>query len=124
MRFLEISKMEIKDNETGLIWRNEFINLKSFDDANSYAKEISKETKQSWRVPSLKESISLIDYTKYNPASKFPYQANFKFLVSSSYIGDDNKVWYVNFLDGGIGCCCIQDIGNFEYVVRLVRNET
>ncbi|MCK5674408.1 MAG: DUF1566 domain-containing protein, partial [Spirochaetales bacterium] len=53
----------ITDNVTGLIWMKDMGEKKSFDDAFQYAENLELGGYKDWRVPTIKELYSLIQFT-------------------------------------------------------------
>jgi len=119
---ISIDGLEVKDHQTDLIWQGN-INKKifTFDDALNYTSSINKNTCGSpWRVPSIHELQSLLDYSKYNPTSTFPMPKDNLDPVwtSSLYAGDPNYAWIIIFYNGYI------DLRerNSKFAIRLVRD--
>lgn len=120
MRYIE-SENEVIDTKTGLIWmKDPEIDLK-FEQAKQYAERISTITGNSWRIPTIGELVSLVDYTlcmPNTPASTFPNMLQNTYWSSSNYWGEANRVWVVNFYDGKI---MDYGLGDNVALVLLVR---
>ena len=113
MRF-EKTEEGIIDNQTGLIWKAEDEpGWFTFDKAVEHAKNTD------WRVPTIDELNSIVDRTKFNPASNpiFNMKSSVYWSCSpnANYSGN---AWYVSFNDG-----YVNDFNrNNDLHVRLVRS--
>ncbi|MCP3663049.1 MAG: DUF1566 domain-containing protein [Gammaproteobacteria bacterium] len=112
----------ITDNVTGLMWQKKMGNKMSFDGAFEKAKKLDLANYRDWRVPSIKELYSLIQFTgkvkgqksikmfidtKYfNQPLGSPRQIDAQTWSSTEYAGrtmrNDETVFGVNFVDGRI----------------------
>ncbi len=89
--------------------------------ANQYCKKLTLGGYHDWRLPTIKELITIVDYHKHEPAID---KNSFKNVGSNSYWSStvnksaSNDVWIINFDDGSI-----YD-GNklLDAYVRCVRN--
>ena len=101
-----------RDIKTGLIQKDE-------DEEGRFTyEEAMALTTDNWRLPTIEELISIVDYTKHQPATELPNIESSYFWSSSSYANDSSYAWAVNFSYGysyrggrGYGRC-----------VRLVRD--
>ena len=103
---LTVSSYQVKDHLTNLIWqRNESAFMSRYN-APSYCQSLALGT-GSWRVPTIKELATLIDYTYYNPAintTAFPNTSG-NYFASSTGVENDvthTNIMLVDFLDGSI----------------------
>ena len=93
------------DTKTGLMWQDNS-DAKSikrdWEGAKTYCKALTLEGYSDWFLPSHEQLESIIDFTRYKPATKI----EFKYTVSSNYwssTGDADSsydAWYVNFKYG------------------------
>ena len=74
--------------------------------------------KDKWRVPTIDELTSIIDYTKFRPATELPKMQPSSYWSSTTYAGDPDDAWGVYFDDGVVGS---GDKGNYGFYVRCVR---
>lgn len=84
------------DNKTGLHWAREpFENVVTFDEAIAIKRD-------NWRLPTISELVSLIDYDKHIPACNevFKFDSEKEFWTASSYIGCYDLIWTVDFYSG------------------------
>lgn len=94
-------KVIVTDNLTKLEWTKEYVGDKAIQEAIDYCSALTYGDKQGWRLPGVNELRSLIDYTKYDPASNFPGMAalvtNDRFWASQAYSGDTTYSWFLGF---------------------------
>lgn len=82
------------------------------------AKEYAASLGDGWRLPTIKELLTLVDYEKYKPAcSVFPNCPQDTFWSSSAYSGVATSAWGVFFDFGNVYS---SGVGN-TYRVRCVR---
>lgn len=93
--------MEVCDNTTGLNWqKNPDSTLRTQADAMVYCPTV----RPASRLPEVKELISLLDYTTFNPA--LPASHPFTNVQSALYwsaspdAGNASNAWLVDFSDG------------------------
>ena len=120
----------ITDNVTGLMWEKGFVRC-NFDDAQNFANNATTGGYKDWRVPTIKELYSLIDFTGSQgfgrpeestpPADAVPFintgyfdfeypsagrYIDVQFISSTEYVGmvmNNQKAFFgVNFADGRI----------------------
>ena len=116
MRYVE-SELEVLDTKTELIWQREFVENLTYNEALEHAECVSQETGLTWRVPTIEELLSLVEYGHLKPASSFPDMPKLAFWSSSPYVDSTLSAWYVGFNDG------VVNGGSRDYsiAVRLVR---
>jgi hypothetical protein len=120
-----------RDNITGLIWEvktaanaNDFVN---WTEANDYA-TLSNifgrcGAHSGWRVPTLRELLSIVHRGTGSPAIDthyFPNTASNAFWTSDRYARDPMGAWRVNFANGSASA---NDLSSYGHV-RLVRSGT
>ena len=111
MRFKK-TKDGYLDTETGLIWKDR-------DEPNALAyEEALKLNDGTWRVPTIKELSTLIDYTKYDPSTLLPNIKGSSYWSSSPNVNYSDYAWYVNFEHGD----SYYSYCNHDRWVRLVRD--
>ena len=72
-----------------------------------------------WRLPTIEELATLINYQRYNPASDFPGMPSSYFWSSSSYAYYTSYAWYVDGYDGYVS----YSGKTYGYAARCVRGE-
>ena len=95
----------VTDNQTGLMWqRHEPLNYMSLSDAENYCENLNLDNYNDWRMPTIQELATLIDYEKYEPAidkDYFPDTHMWGLYWSSTTIVANNALkWGVNFKKG------------------------
>ena len=94
----EITGDVVHDTTTGLEWQHEHAGPMTWQAAMDYAAKIG----DGWRLPTVFELVTLVDYERHTPASAFPAMPVVAFWSSSSYAGSASNAWYVNFYHGHI----------------------
>jgi hypothetical protein len=93
----------VRDNVTGLTWQRDVpASTYTWDQAKTYCASLSL-AGTGWRLPSRIELVSLVDFTRYNPAidtTAFPNTPSVWFWTSSAVAGSSGGAWYVAFYNG------------------------
>lgn len=97
-RYIHHDDGTISDTKTGLVWQTESTGSFPWDMAMRYAEVLGN----GWRLPTIKELFTLIDFDKYNPASEFPVISVVGYWSSASYMADTLYAWAVDFYDGRV----------------------
>jgi len=118
-RFKDNNDGTITDTKTGLMWQRDHTGPMSWQEAMDYAKSLSLTGHDDWRLPTIEEAFTLIDFGKYNPASAFPNMPAEWFWSSSSSAPGSDFAWYVSFNLGYV----VNDDKYRDYYVRCVRRE-
>jgi hypothetical protein len=117
----------VTDLVTGLIWQKtpDFAKRRTYDEAKVYAEQLVLAQQSDWRLPTIKELYSLIDFRgssvatparpyidtryfdfEYPPASSGLRPIDAQYWSSTEYLGttmnNDPTVFGVNFADGRI----------------------
>jgi hypothetical protein len=96
------------DKQTDLIWQKDYATNKTWQQAMDYADELNTAKHggySDWRLPTIEELVTLINYQRYNPASDFPGMPNGWFWSSSSYAGSTSYAWNVYGSNGSVSYC-------------------
>lgn len=56
-----------------------------------------------WRLPTIKELLTLVNYNKYDPACDLEDTQSEFYWTSSLNVSGSNDVWYVGFSNGSCG---------------------
>ena len=117
-RFIDNENGTVTDNVTSLIWQGDLkgnlIQL-NWHDAIKYAKKL-KLAKLKWRLPTIEELASLIDYKCSSHATKFLNMEPSNYWSSSTDVGNSTDAWYVNFDFGFV----VSNLKTSNYYVRCV----
>ena len=108
--------------KTGLFWQD---NRLSMSEKITYkeSKELCEEMKiggyEDWRIPTLKELLTIVDYKNYDPAilNGFSSIESSTYWSSTPYQGRDNEVWGVSFKSGATD----SNSKTYDRFIRCVR---
>ena len=99
----------------GLEWQADDNGIqRTWDEALEYANGLGN----GWRLPTIGELFSIIDYKKYNPACKIENCRSSYYWSSSPYAGDANYAWGIHFHNGPV----YYGDKDYHYYARCVRN--
>ena len=119
-RFTDNGDGTITDSSTGLMWQKEDDGRQyAWDQAVSYAQSLNLAGHSDWRLPTVQELVSILDYGRYNPAID-PIFSNAKsstYCSGTTDASDTGNAWDVAFSYGGVD---YHDKSNGGYV-RCVR---
>lgn len=90
-------KVIVTDTKTNLQWTKDYGTSLTWQQALSYCENLDYGGYTDWRLPNIKELETLVDDTKYNPASSFPEMPSSWFWSSSSFVSPTYDAWYVYF---------------------------
>jgi hypothetical protein len=98
------------DDYTGLTWQRS-VDPKTYtwQDANRHCAELDP-SGAGWRLPSLGELLTLVDFTRTEPAidpSAFPDTPSEFFWSSSPSLAPPGTAWGVNFTRGSAGASLV-----------------
>jgi hypothetical protein len=74
---------------------------------------------KDWRLPTIQELLTLVNYKKYNPACDLEDTRKYAYWSSSTYAASTDYVWFVNFFYGYDNW---DDKSSSSYYVRCVRD--
>jgi hypothetical protein len=110
----------VRDNSTGLTWQRAVAHDNfQWQAANSFCSKLNVRG-GGWRLPSLRELLTLVDLTRYDPAidgSAFPSTPSELFWTSSPSGEPAAAAWGVNFTRGPSASASV----NTKAHVRCVR---
>ena len=122
-----LSKLKKYSHETfvdgDFMWQdnNDNLTLKyNTLEAKIYCRRLHFATKKDWRLPSYAELLTLLDYNRFEPASRkgLEYVALNRYWTSSMSFNDVSADWYVDFKYGQTGTALKEN----GYNIRCVRN--
>jgi hypothetical protein len=107
------------DPATGLEWQCESPGRMDWHAAQSYARSLSINGKDDWRLPAARELESLLDRSKYRPAMReeVPFRDNLSYWSSTTFGLNKNNAWIVMF----DGAYVLSYYKTNAYHVRCVR---
>jgi hypothetical protein len=124
MEFGKIEQQKVNaatwiDPATGLEWQCKSPGRMSWYDAHTYARELSLNNKDDWRIPAVKELESLLDRSKYRPVVRevVPFQDTLSYWSSTTFGPNKNSAWIVMF----DGAYVLSYYKTNKYHVRCVR---
>ncbi|MFH1259701.1 MAG: DUF1566 domain-containing protein [Elusimicrobiota bacterium] len=110
------------DNRTGLMWATDagLVASSSWTVAITNCENLSYAGYTDWRLPNVKELMSIVNYQNYNPSidtTKFRNTVSNYYWTSTTYAAPTTNAWVVGFSDGFV------DYGDKTgtYYVRPVR---
>ena len=118
------SKDIVTDNITGLQWldnENAKNKPKTWEDAKNYCSNLDF-AGGNWRLPTIKELESIIDYSNSSEGINSKYFKNIKlyYWSSNEYMGNKDKAWYLSFIYGNI--YIDRDYKGYKNYVTCVRD--
>ena len=113
------------DPETGLEWQCESPGCMNWHDAQSYARSLSINDKDNWRLPTASELETLLDRTilldrtVYRPVMReeIPFRDNLSYWSSTTFGSNKNNAWILMF----DGAYVLSYYKTNKYNVRCVR---
>ena len=124
-RFTEINAqcvVLVRDEQTGLIWQKDYANNKTWAQAMNHAIGLNASYYagyNDWRLPTIEELATLINYNRHSPASDFPGMPDEFFWSSSSYAYYTSYAWEVDGYDGYVS----YSVKTSGCAARCVRGE-
>ena len=108
--FVDNGNGTVTDTATGLIWQQDglrdlhgiYVKM-TWKEALAYCEALGLGNKTDWRLPTIKELVSLVDTSRYNPAidtTCFPNAALSDYVSSTTHAPVTSGAKYVNFAYG------------------------
>jgi hypothetical protein len=111
----------VRDHTTGLIWTRDNVSSKrlTWQEADDACKKLDLAGHKDWRLPSIKELLSLVDYERHDPAIDpvFKCESNWYWASTPYAPSPAGCAWSGGFGRGGAGYYGRNDSG----FVRAVR---
>ncbi len=140
LRYTVLKNGTVKDQNTGLIWEMKCWGCGGLHDVTigppwsgdgsmdtiwDWLAQVNAEggtgyaKHKDWRIPNVKELLSIVDYSVVNPATAplFSSATGLFYWSSTTYAGNPSTAWAVGFNVGGLG---VFD-KSFSFLVRAVR---
>jgi len=103
--FIDNSDGTITDTSTGLMWQQDSVSTITWEQALAYCNNLTLAGYNDWRLPSINELLSIVDYSTWEPPidiQLFGDDAFNRFWSSTSFTDNPNWVWSVEFGNGGL----------------------
>ena len=100
-----ISQDIAADNQTGLTWQRSFQDQVTYAEADSFCQSLVLGGASDWRLPSIRELVSIVDHTRVVPAideATFPGTPSLYFWSSTPYVDTPGTMWTIYFGNGGM----------------------
>ena len=113
----------VKDPTTNLIWEdtNHTTEEKvTHNEATTYCSTLKLGEVSDWRVPTLNELLTIVDYTRYEPATlkEFSHvEIGTMYWTSTPYLRSKDQFWGIEFKDGATDSAS----KNYNRYVRCVK---
>ena len=113
----------VKDPTTNLIWEdtNHATEDKvTHNEATTYCTTLKLGEISDWRVPTLNELLTIVDYTRYEPATlkEFSHvEIGTMYWASTPYLRSKDQFWGIEFKDGATDSAS----KNYSRYVRCVK---
>ena len=101
--YVDNSNGTVTDTSTGLTWQKASSSGNTWEQALAYCESLNLGGHTDWRLPTIKELRSLVDYSQYGPAINtmyFPDTVSSFYWSSTTYALDTSDAWIVNFIYG------------------------
>ena len=114
--FVDNNDGTVTDLNTGLMWQKDCSTKTFWDDALSHCENLSLGGYDDWRLPNIKELLSIVDFTKHNYALNTNYFIDITtedFWSSTSYVYSWTD--YACVVDFSYGAVVIRGKGHISY---------
>jgi uncharacterized protein DUF1566/Big-like domain-containing protein len=118
--YTDNSNGTVTDNVTGLIWQqSDDDSTRTWSAAGTYCDGLTLGGNSDWRLPTVKELVSILDLGIYSPSinAVFTGTNSSSYWSSTTYASDTSYAWLVFFDDGGVS----YRVKTSSYYVRCVR---
>ncbi len=95
----------VLDKKNAIYWQDNLFTQKSsedWDDAVEYCDKLVLNTMDKWRLPTFNELLSIVDYTRVNPAINpiFDYVNEGTYWTSVDFSASPSRAWTIDFRTG------------------------
>ncbi len=103
--FIDNGDETVTDINTDLMWQQSFFNEDGFEPALSYCENLVLAVYDDWRLPNVKELLSIVDHEKHWPSidtTYFPSTHGQYYWSSTTDAASPHYIWHVKFDIGRI----------------------
>jgi hypothetical protein len=116
----------VLDTTTNLLWQDSAINgdaSVTFKEASNYCKFLKIKEYQNFRLPTLSELQTIVDYKHSDPAilKGFKNISSTSYWTTTPYADADDEVWTINFEKGSRATKAIYYDRHFRCVQQLKK---
>ena len=120
------AKDVVLDTTTSLLWQDAEINKDAsvtYKEASNYCKFLKIDSYDAFRLPTLSELQTIVNYSNYKPAilDGFKHTANTVYWTSTPFADDDTEKWTINFEKGSLSTKAVYYDRNFRCVQQLKK---
>jgi len=114
----------VLDTTTSLLWQDAPINKKAivtYKEATNYCKYLKIDKYKNFRLPTMKELQTLVDYKNYKPAilNGFKYVESTTYWTTTPFANADDERWTVDFEKGSRSVKALYYDRHFRCVQKL-----
>ena len=116
------------DKKNAIYWQDTLFSEKSsedWDDAIAYCDQLLLDGMKKWRLPTFKELLYIVDYTRSDPAIQpvFSYVHQNTYWTSTDFSATRSRAWTIDFRTGKTyysykttnhSVRCVKDLDNIE----------
>jgi len=110
----------VTDTSTGLMWQQTVSSIYSWEQSLAYCEDLNLGGYTDWRLPTIKELRSIVDYSRYDPSinmNYFPNTVSGFYWSSTASAFNTSYAWSLNFGYGFDNDCTKKD-SNYVRAVR------
>ena len=120
------AKDVVLDTTTSLLWQDASINkegLGTYKEAQNYCKFLKIDKYEDFRLPTLSELQTIIDYKNYKPAilDGFKYVESTMYWTTTPFADDATERWTIDFEKGARSVKAIYYDRHFRCVQKLKK---
>lgn len=126
--FSRVGAKIVKEDHSNLYWQDDKeakTTIKTFNEGKAYCEALTLGGITSWRLPTYKELMSIVDYAREQPSINDEFQncAQASYWSSTKLTRDNDQAWYVYFREAESDFQYITELFSFEKNIRCVTDE-
>lgn len=124
-RFVNNGDGTVTDNCTGLMWQQTRApGGYNWQEALKYCDSLELAEHSDWRLPSIRELHSILDYGRFDPAIDAAFDADTIewYWTSTTYEGDATLAWDISFYHGAVNFVIKTYADDFVRAVRTITD--